>query len=121
MKTRLGDLLRNIRMSRGEILKEMAEKLGVSSAFLSAIENGKKKLPVEWFSRLQSLYGLSKEQLEELRIAVLESSKIIELNLTNAPDFSKELAVSFAREFEGIDEETSSEIMNLLKKKRGSY
>jgi len=45
MITEYGKFLRKLRIDQGQILKTMAEKLGVSSAFLSAVENGKKKIP----------------------------------------------------------------------------
>jgi len=38
MLTSLGQFLRKLRLERGEILKTMADKLGVTSAFLSAVE-----------------------------------------------------------------------------------
>ena len=37
MSTLVGDFLRKIRLENGEILKVMAQKLEVSSAFLSAV------------------------------------------------------------------------------------
>ena len=43
MATTLGVFLRKLRLANDEILKDMAKNLGVSSAFLSAVENGKKK------------------------------------------------------------------------------
>ena len=43
MITAFGKFLRILRMDNGEILKTMAEKLEVTSSFLSAVENGKKK------------------------------------------------------------------------------
>jgi transcriptional regulator with XRE-family HTH domain len=45
MLTQLGIFLRKLRLDRGEILKDMAIKLNVSSSFLSAVENGKKRIP----------------------------------------------------------------------------
>ena len=42
--TKLGIALRKIRLDRQELLKNMADKLKVSSAFLSAVETGKKRL-----------------------------------------------------------------------------
>ena len=48
MLTSIGRFLRKLRIENGEILKDMAEALGVSSAFLSAVENGKKKMPESW-------------------------------------------------------------------------
>ena len=43
--TKFGEYARDLRIDRGENLKEMAKNLGVSSAFLSAVENGKKQVP----------------------------------------------------------------------------
>ena len=44
MITPIGKFLRKLRIDTGEILKDMAEKLHVSPSFLSAVENGKKKI-----------------------------------------------------------------------------
>ena len=44
MITKIGDFLRKLRLDNQQILKDMAEVLGVSSAFLSAVENGKKSM-----------------------------------------------------------------------------
>ena len=43
MVTSFGKFLRNLRMDIGELLLNMADKLGVSPAFLSGVENGKRK------------------------------------------------------------------------------
>ena len=44
----LGKFFRKIRIDYGEILKNMADKLEVVF-FLSAVENGKKKMPSNWY------------------------------------------------------------------------
>lgn len=116
MITSLGKFLRILRLQRGEILKNMADRLGVSSAFLSAVENGKKKMPVLWFERLRDLYELDESQMGELRRANLETTNQVELNLKNATPPQRELAILFARQFNDIDEETSMQIANLLNK-----
>ena len=36
--------LRILRIERGEVLKDMADKLGITSSYLSAIECGKRKI-----------------------------------------------------------------------------
>ena len=41
MLTSLGIFLRKLRLEQREVLKYMADKLGVSASFLSAVENGK--------------------------------------------------------------------------------
>ena len=119
MITSLGAFLRKLRLAKGEILKDMAECLGVSSAFLSAVENGKKKIPDAWHQKLKDAYGLDESQEATLRQAVMESSEVVELNIKNAPFGNRQLAISFARQFDSLDEETSQRIMNILNKRKG--
>lgn len=117
MITSLGRFLRELRLNHGEKLKTMAERLGVSSAFLSAVENGKKKMPDSWNEKLTDLYNLSDVQKEYLQRAVIESGETVELNLKNSSMGNRELAISFARHFDTLDEETSQKIFEILKRK----
>lgn len=116
MATILGDFLRKLRLSNKEILKDMATSLGVSSAFLSAVENGKKKMPTAWEKKLQNIYTLTSEQMIELKDAVMKSSDIVEINLKDSSAQNKELAISFARQFDTMDEQTSKAILEILKR-----
>lgn len=116
MKVKLGEYLRDLRLARSQTLKQMAEELGVSSAFLSAIENGKKNMPEKWYDSLSNKYNLSKSQVAKLRDAAEESSTVIKLNLTNVNSTNRELAVSFARSFEKLSESDSAKIMKILER-----
>lgn len=118
MATTLGVFLRKLRLANDEILKDMAKNLGVSSAFLSAVENGKKKMPNNWERKLKEVYSLSTIQIEELRRAVMESSGVVELNLKGLSTSNRELAISFARQFETMDDETSKELLAFLQRKK---
>ena len=118
MRTSIGNFLRRIRMGRNQRLKDMADILGVSSAFLSAVENGTKSMPESWVSKIQREYGITDSQCEEMREASLESQKIISFNLQNATPSNRELVVQFARQFDDIDDETSQLIINMLKNRR---
>lgn len=114
MRTKIGDFLRNLRMNNCQLLKDMAETLNVSSAFLSAVENGKKCLPDSWYPVLKKNYNLSDDSMEDLKQAALESQKAVSINLRNSSEYNRQLAVSFARKFDDIDEDTSNRIMELL-------
>lgn len=116
MLTSIGKFLRKLRIDNGEILKDMAENLDVSSAFLSAVENGKKKMPENWIEKLKDIYSFTAEQAEELQAAVIDTNDIVELRLQNASEENRTLAISFAREFDSLDEETSKRILNILKR-----
>lgn len=45
MLTRFGKQLRKLRIDREERLKDMADRLNVTTAYLSAVENGKRTVP----------------------------------------------------------------------------
>lgn len=116
MRTSIGKYLSKLRISRGETLKDMAVKLGVSSAFLSAVENGKKKTPETWEVKLKNLYSLTDKQVIDFRTAIIESSDIIELDVSNVSSDSHRLAVTFARYFETLDADTAKKIIDVLNK-----
>lgn len=119
MLTSVGVFLRKLRMDRGEILRDMARNLNVSSAFLSAVENGKKKLPDAWLRKLETIYHLSEAQITELKDAIVESSDTIALDVRNASAGNRQLAASFARHFDSLDEETTQKLLAILNKHKG--
>lgn len=115
MLTDFGRFLRKIRIDCGEILKDMAEKLNVSAAYLSAVEMGKRNIPEQWVNRISELYSLSDEEKSNLNDAADNSAKSITLNFENISNSHKETAILFAREFENVDTETLDKIKKLLK------
>ena len=120
MLTSLGKFLRKLRIDRGEKLKDMADQLTVSSAFLSAVENGKKKMPVEWNQKIPSIYDLDDEQCETFLQAVAEAEDFIAMNFSEAAEQNRKLAVSFARKFNDFDEAQIEAIRKILKGENNS-
>lgn len=116
MLTQLGIFLRKLRLDCGEIMKEMATKLDVSSSFLSAVENGKKKMPDSWYEMIIKLYNLDKEKQDDLMTAIEESEKSVEINLDNLSREKKRLAFSFARELENLNKEEVDKMKIFLNK-----
>lgn len=117
--TKFGEYTRDLRIDRGENLKEMAENLGVSSAFLSAVENGKKQVPKTWYEKISSIYELALKEKEKLKNAIEESKNMLVLNLENVTQANKEFALVFARSFEELTDEERKKIQGILTKKRG--
>ena len=66
--TPFGDKLRRMRQQRNITLKEMAEALEVSSAYLSALEHGKRGKPT-WFliQRIIAYFNVIWDEAEELQ------------------------------------------------------
>lgn len=116
MITEYGKFLRKLRIDQGQTLKIMAEKLGISSAFLSAVENGKKKIPKTWETKLATEYELNGEQLEELRRSQQDSQQLIEINLETLSEAQKDTAFAFARSLEKFDTQDLSKLANFFSK-----
>ena len=114
MLTVFGIALRKLRLDCGEILKTMADKLEISSSYLSAIEVGKRNVPEDFIYRLSVLYNLDSERVHKLELAKLESQKEIVLELGNAPFGKREAALLFARKFDDLDEQTAEKIKSLI-------
>lgn len=115
MRTKLGNFLLKIRTNTKKSLRQMAADLDISAAFLSAVENGNKKMPDTWFELIPNKYDLSEEEIEEFNTLAYESFKTVELNISKVSSCNKDLAITFARRFEDIDEKTSKELLDILK------
>ena len=70
MNTEFGKSLRKLRIDKGEILKNMADKLGMTSSYLSAIECGKRNIPDDLIEKLTSIYCLDEKEQQELLAGV---------------------------------------------------
>lgn len=114
MITAFGKFLRNLRMDNGEILKNMADKLEVSSSFLSAVENGKKKIPLDWATKIATLYSLPEKKMSELKRSISETNECLEIGLADLNSQQAELAFSFARKLNGFDDETLKRLWEIF-------
>lgn len=103
MKSKLGEFCRNLRFDNGELLYDMARKLGVSSAFLSQVETGKKKPPVDWEEKIISLYSLEGHDKDEFKKAFFYSLNEEELDLRRMNSSDRDLLLEFARRFDSFD------------------
>jgi transcriptional regulator with XRE-family HTH domain len=77
--TPLGAKLRALREERGLSLKDMAKALNVSSAYLSALEHGKRGTPT-WvlLQRIITYFNVIWDEAEELqRLAELSDPRIV--------------------------------------------
>lgn len=75
MATDIAKFLRKIRIDSDESLGDMADKIGLSAAYLSAIENNKRTAPEDMKENLYKAYSLSEEQKLEFARLVAESRK----------------------------------------------
>jgi transcriptional regulator with XRE-family HTH domain len=77
--TPFGQKIRELRAERGLSLKDMAENIGVSAAYLSALEHGHRGSPA-WYlvQRIISYFNVIWDEAEELeKLAQLSNPRIV--------------------------------------------
>lgn len=117
MLTEFGKSLRRLRIDQGELLKDMADRMSVSSAYLSAVENGKKPLSEDFFNKLLSVYNLDASQVETLTDAFNITRQEIRLDISNSDKERREMGLVFARRFGELNPDEVSKIKKLLEKR----
>jgi transcriptional regulator with XRE-family HTH domain len=117
MASKFGKELKMLRLKNDEILKNMADKMEMSSAYLSAIELGKRRVPDDFIEKLTKAYQLNQLQVNEINNALNEHEGKIEIVLNNVDSEKKEMAMIFARTFEDMGSEKAKQIIEMLKQK----
>lgn len=121
MLTKFGKFLRVLRMERGELLKNMAENLRISSAYLSSIEMGNREIPKSLPQDLIQKYNLTEEEQVEMQKAISASIKTIDISLANTTNLQKEAALVFARNLEKMNDISIEEFLDFMKKREGKW
>ena len=102
--TEIGKILRKLRVDAGETAGVMAEKLGVTASYLSAIELGKRRMTEEIQTQIVFLYELSADERETITRA--SADKPLKLDILGATAEQIEAARLFAKWFRKLDSET---------------
>lgn len=114
--TDLGKYLRKMRIDYGENISDMATKLAVSSAFISSVETGKRKIPSSMVTKICDLYKMSEKQKKAFFNAVASSSDKVDIPFKSDAVDRNSIAVSFATAFKDLDDNQLEEIKRILKK-----
>lgn len=117
MLTSFGKTLRKLRIDNEELLKDMALKLGVTLAYLSAVETGKREIPDTWVSIIAREYALNYEEEQELQEKADLSKKVIKLDVGNLDDEAKRMVVLFAKRFKDLSQGQIFRINKILEDK----
>ncbi|MDB5561926.1 MAG: family transcriptional regulator [Hyphomicrobiales bacterium] len=118
--TPLGARLRTMREERGITLKDMAKALRISSAYLSALEHGKRGKPT-WIllQRIITYFNVIWDEAEELqRLAELSDPRVTIETGGLAPE-ATELANRLAVDISRLDVEDLSFLRNEVMKRAG--
>jgi transcriptional regulator with XRE-family HTH domain len=117
--TPFGDRMRKLRAERGITLKEMADGLGVSSAYLSALEHGKRGRP-GWhlIQRILSYFNIIWDEAEEVvRLARISHPRIT-IDTSGLDPKATELANRLADDIGRLDAAALDELLAVLDRKK---
>lgn len=115
MITEFGKELRILRIEKDENINAMAKKLGISIAYLSAIESGKRSIPSDLVDKIIEKYHLDKERREVLREKEAISSNSINMNLSLVTPDQRKLVFALSRKLNDLTDEECLEILGKIK------
>ena len=113
--TPFGAKLRDLRRARGIALKDMAKGLGVSAAYLSALEHGHRGRPNRAFvHRICAYFNIIWDEAEELQARAQLSPPRVPVDTAGLSPEQTELANRLAARSEKLDAETVRRMLELL-------
>ncbi len=117
--TPFGEKVRALRAARGMALKDMAAHLGVSSAYLSALEHGNRGRPrTGLIMQICALFGLIWDEAEDLkRLARLSHPRVV-VDTAGLSPKATELANLLAENIGELDEETLDWVLAEIRTRR---
>ncbi|MDD4156822.1 MAG: hypothetical protein PHY08_09650 [Candidatus Cloacimonetes bacterium] len=115
MISKFGYCTRKFRLTTEESLRIMAEKLKISAAFLSAMEVGRKAVPMEYAKKIKEIYGLNEEQYKELYESIIETNQHVDIEISKMNEDQKEISIVFARKIENADPKLIKKLRKALK------
>ncbi len=114
--TPFGERLRDLRTERGISQKEMAKAIGVSAAYLSALEHGKRGQPTwDKLQRIIQYFNIIWDEAEELQHLAMISDPRVTIDTGGLSPAATELANLLAAKIGEIDAETAQAFIQKLK------
>ena len=113
--TPLGTKLRELRADRGVTLKEMAQAIGVSSAYLSALEHGRRGRP-SWYliQRIITFFNVIWDEAEEIeQLAAISHPRVV-IDTAGLDPLATELANILADRISTLDRSVIEEMVGCL-------
>jgi len=116
MLTPFGKRLRKLRIDQGELMKDMAARLGVTPSYLSAVEMGKKPVPDVWVRTIGTQYGLT--DVDELQRLAEYSKPEYRVQIpAGADDLTRETVAVFARKVASMDPDSLNQLLEVMLKR----
>lgn len=115
MLSPIGKALRHLRLETDERLMDMAQRLDVTSSFLSAIEMGRKVPPRDLAEKVIKEYQLTMLAANNIRSAASASQSVFKIEATHA--LARDTAGLLANKFSTLSDIELNKIKGILQKK----
>lgn len=117
--TPFGERLRQLRIERGVTQKQMAEAIGISAAYLSALEHGRRGAP-SWVlvQKVVGYFNVIWDEAEELQHLAASSHPRIVVDTSGLSPKATRMANRLASEVAGLDEDTLDELNAVIDRKK---
>lgn len=115
MDTPIRVFLKKLRSDNNEVMQDMAEKLGVTTSFLSAVELGKKNIPDSWYIKISDVYKLTGRQRYDFRGVLFLSPRFVKIDLTDLSQEQRAVVLNFKDNLKYLSNEDLKEIRKIFK------
>jgi len=117
--TPFGEKMRKLRADRAITLKQMSTAIGVSSAYLSALEHGKRGRP-GWhlIQRIIAYFNIIWDEAEEVTRLARISHPRITIDTSGLHPLATELANRLADDIGKLEPQTLNELLMVLSAKK---
>lgn len=112
--TPFGIAVRKLRLDKAMRLLDLARLLNVSSAFLSAIETGRKPIPDGFVLKVSRAMEATTDQLFALRKAADRTRQVVKIE--KLPEDQRELVAAFARRLDKVPPDIMAELKKIVLK-----
>jgi transcriptional regulator with XRE-family HTH domain len=117
--TPFGERLRKLRAERGMTQKQMAAEIGVSAAYLSALEHGYRGVPA-WvlLQRIIACLNIIWDEADELQRLALQSAPKVTIDTSGMDPRATELANLLSGAIADLDDEQLDRLIAMLRDRR---
>ena len=117
--TPFGEAMRDLRKTRGVSQREMARAIGVSPAYISALEHGKKGVPsFDLLQRIAGYFNVIWDEADDLFQLARSSHPKVNLDTAGLPPEYTAFANRLSQEIRGLTPETIRLLSDVLEKAR---
>lgn len=114
MLTEFGKITRKIRIDNDVLLKDMADALNISAAFLSKLETGKSKPNLKLANKIKAIYNLNDKAYNDLINAIdIDTNNIIQPVFAKSKSDMK-LIIKFANALKTMSKTQKQELAKRL-------